>query len=303
MPKVTTPEITATLILPGPVVSVDWLAQHLYQAGLVVFDASLAMPGAQPITSMGDRIGNAIFFDINKISDQSNPAPHMMPSAEQFTEQVQALGVNQDSRIVVYDDKGMFSSARVWWMFKSMGFKHIAVLDGGLPAWQKADYPCYNADVSCEKGDKRCAKETIGNFVANPQEGYFCGAQAVFAGLANQQVEVLDARSPGRFSGEEADPRPGMRSGHMPGAANLHYAKLFYDKGENEGLLKSKAELATLFDRFSPNKNILIFSCGSGVTACILALAATIVGDKNVQVYDGSWSEWGAPGDWPVVFE
>lgn len=281
--------------LPSPVVSAHWLARHLHMPEIILLDGSMAMPGEPPITQMEVQIGNARFFDINEIADKSNPLPHMMPSAEQFTEQVQALGINKESLVVVYDDKGIFSSARVWWMFKSMGFNQIAVLDGGLRSWIKAGYECNrepDRNVQYEKGD----------FVAMHLEGFFCNAQRVMTALADPRINVLDARSSARFSGEEKDPRPGVRSGHMPGALNLHYAKLFETEGANEGLLRSKEDLAVLFRRLSPNHRSLIFSCGSGVTACILALAATILGYTEICVYDGSWCEWGQRSECPVVF-
>lgn len=299
------------ITLPGPVVSADWLAKHLYEEDLVVFDASLALPGAAAITSIVEQIGNAQFFDINLVCDKSNPLPHMMPDALQFTEQVRQLGVNQNSTVVIYDDKGIYSSARVWWMFQAMGFERVAVLDGGLPAWQQAGYPCYNA---LNPADPQAGDSVMGDFVANAKQGYFCDADTLHSALSNPQINVLDARSKGRFTGAEADPRPGMRSGHMPGAVNLHYALLFEtDSGSNsdnnsnnnsnkKGLLKSKDELTRLFQKYSPNKDSLIFSCGSGVTACILALGANIVGIKDICVYDGSWSEWGG-SERPVVYE
>lgn len=285
----------STISLPSPVVSAHWLARHLHMPEVILLDGSMAMPGEPPLTEMQVQIGNARFFDINEISDKSSPLPHMMPSAEQFTEQVQALGINKDSIVVVYDDKGIFSSARVWWMFKAMGFNQIAVLDGGLRSWQKAGY-------ECNREPQRDVQYERGNFVAMHLEGFFCDTHRVMTALADPRINVLDARSPSRFSGEEKDPRPGVRSGHMPGALNLHYAKLFETEGPNEGLLLAKEELAVMFKRVSPNHSSLIFSCGSGVTACVLALAATLLGYSEICVYDGSWCEWGQSSECPVVF-
>ena len=285
----------STLNLPSPVVSTHWLARHLHHPEVVLFDASMAMPGGQPITQMAVQIGNAQFFDINKVCDQSSALPHTMPDAQQFTEQMQLMGVNQDSVVVIYDDKGIFSSARVWWMFKSMGLEDVAVLDGGLPAWQKAGYEV-NRELQAHES------QGIGDFVAEQLEGYFCNTSRVLTALSDPRINVLDARSAGRFVGDEADPRPGVRAGHMPGALNLHYAVLFEGEGSQAGLLKSKEQLTVIFNQLSPHHRALVFSCGSGVTACILALAATIVGYSEISVYDGSWSEWGSTAECPVVY-
>lgn len=285
----------STINLPSPLVSTHWLARNLHHPEIVLLDASMAMPGDEPITEMTVQIGNAQFFDINKISDQSSPLPHMMPDADQFTQQVQDLGVNTDSIIVVYDDKGIFSSARVWWMFKAMGFEQVGVLDGGLPAWLKAGYEV-NRNPDSE------FKLPSGNFYATHLEGYFCDRHRVLTALADPSINVLDARSAARFSGDEKDPRIGVRAGHMPGSLNLHYASLFEADGTQAGLMKSKDELSRLFNRLSPHRRALIFSCGSGVTACVLALAATIVGYTELSVYDGSWVEWGALAECPVVY-
>jgi thiosulfate/3-mercaptopyruvate sulfurtransferase len=285
----------STLNVPGHIVSPQWLFQHINHPDVIILDGSMAAPGHPAITQIAVQIGDAQFFDINRICDQDSELPHMMPEADQFTEQVQQLGINQESVVVIYDGKGIFSSARVWWMFKAMGLEQVAVLDGGVPAWQAAGLPVsHSAQANAER--------PRGDFVATHLEGYFCDVNRVLSGLADPRINVLDARSDSRFCGVEKDPRPGVRSGHMPGALNLHYAKLFESEGERVGLLKSKADLAMLFDKISPNHSSLIFSCGSGVTACILALAATIVGYTEISVYDGSWSEWGSMTECPVVF-
>lgn len=284
-----------TISLQSPLVSTHWLARNIEAPELVLFDATMAAPGEQAITSMDIQIGNAQFFDINKVCDTESDLPHMMPSVEVFTEQVQALGVNKDSAIVIYDTKGMFSSARVWWMFKSMSFENVAVLDGGLPAWLKDGF-----EVNREPNPNH--KLPQGDFVATYLEGYFCDTERVLTALSDPRINVLDARSAARFNGDEPDPRPNVRAGHMPGALNLPYASLFEKEGLHAGLMKSKEELGAVFNQLSPHHRALIFSCGSGVTACILALAAKIVGYTEISVYDGSWSQWGADSQCPVVY-
>jgi thiosulfate/3-mercaptopyruvate sulfurtransferase len=283
-----------TLNLPNQIVSVGWLTKYLNHPDIILFDGSMAAPGCAPVTIITEQIGNAQFFDINQICDQNSALPHMMPQADYFSEQMQQLGVNRNSVIVIYDDKGIFSSARVWWMLKSMGHEQVAILDGGLPAWQRAGLP-----VNCHAINH--PSKPRGNFVANYVEGSFCDVKRTFSGLADPRVNILDARSSSRFCGAQSDPRPGVRSGHMPGALNLHYANLIQNEGDKVGLLKSKDELMTIFNKISPHHSTLIFSCGSGVTACILALAATIIGYNEISVYDGSWSEWGSTTQCPVV--
>lgn len=281
--------------LQSPLVSAHWLARNIDAPELIVFDGSMAAPGTQAISKMDVQIGNAQFFDINQVCDKTADLPHMMPSVDEFTEQMQALGVNQDSLIVIYDNKGIFSSARVWWMFKSMSFENVAVLDGGLPAWIKAGF-----DVNRQPDPNH--RLPPGNFSATHLEGYFCDTDRVLTALSDPRINVLDARSAARFHGDEPDPRPNVRAGHMPGALNLHYASLFDTEGTHAGLLKSKEDLSFIYNQLSPHHRALIFSCGSGVTACILALAATIVGYTDISVYDGSWSDWGSDPRCPVVY-
>ena len=272
-------------------VSVQWLAENLNAENLVILDAS--MP---PVTGTDDKakrekmayIPGARRFDFDKeIRDKESHLPHMMPSKKVFTKEVQKLGINKDSAIVVYDDVGIYASPRAWWMFRAMGHTQVAVLDGGLPAWIKAGY----------KTVQRLAKspKIHGNFVSQPQDELFSDAADVFIALHEPDFAVLDARSEGRFKGVEPEPRAGLRLGHMPNAINIPFTSVLED-----GRLASKAKLHSIFDKYKDKK--MIFSCGSGVTASILAWAADQVEYKDLSVYDGSWSEWGLPSSGlPVV--
>jgi len=278
--------------ITSPLVSVQWLADHLDAENLVILDAS--MKPVVPVDNNDSQeesscIRGARRFDFdNDIRDKNTDLPHMMPSAEFFTGEMQKLGINKDSAIVVYDDVGVYSSPRAWWMFRAMGHAQVAVLDGGLPAWKKAGYPCeaQAANTSPHRG----------NFVGKLQADFFCDSAQVLEALSDPSFAVLDARSEGRFKGLEPEPRVGLRSGHMPNALNLPFANTVQD-----GFMLPATKLNSVFSKLVNIEQKLIFSCGSGVTACITALAAELAGYSNITVYDGSWSEWGLPGNLPVT--
>lgn len=280
--------------ITSPLVSVEWLADNLGAENLVILDASMkpVMPAVgEPTQEETACIKGALRFDVdNDIRDKNTDLPHMMPSAEFFTDEMQKLGINKDSAIAVYDYMGIFSSPRAWWMFRAMGHGQVAVLDGGLPAWKNAGYPCGSQA-------ERIAKHR-GNFVGHPQAGIFCDSAHVLEALADPNFAVLDARSEGRFKGVEPEPRAGLRSGHMPNALNLPFVNTVQD-----GFVLPATELDSIFSKLVNKEQKLIFSCGSGVTACITALAAELAGYPNISVYDGSWSEWGLPGKLPVTTE
>lgn len=277
--------------LPGLLVDCDWLREHLQDPDLILFDASWHMPASGRdgrAEWLRKRIPGARFFDFDgRIRAPDTELPHMLPDAALFTREVQALGLNGNSRVVIYDSLGMFSAPRAWWMLKAMGFTRTAILDGGLPDWEASG-------LAFDSGEPDPVQP--GDFEAEANPAAVVDAQAVLAALQDEAVCVLDARPAARFSGAAEEPRPGLRRGHMPGARNLPFGELFED-----GLLKSKDDLRALFAPFIEDKSRTLCSCGSGVTASILVFAAQYAGYENLAVYDGSWSEWGLPGEWPVV--
>ncbi|MGW1229652.1 sulfurtransferase [Streptomyces sp. NPDC002530] len=271
--------------VPGPLVSPEWLAARLGRPGVRVFDASVGAHRGAPA-----RIPGARPFDLDgALSDPASPLPHTMPDAARFTREMRALGLHDGDTAVVYDAAGLYSAARAWWMLRAMGFDRVAVLDGGLPGWTAAGLPT-------EEGvpDGPPAR---GDFTAVPRPGLFVDAEEVAAALTDPAAAVCDARSRERFRGTAPEPRPGLRGGHMPGAVNLPFTEV-----QHEGRMRPAAELRALFDALAPGRSRLLFSCGSGVTACVPALAAALAGRGGAAVYDGSWSEWGLPSeDRPVV--
>lgn len=280
--------------LPGPLVGVEWLAPRLGGPGLVILDASVGAhravaPGSSRVREDRTAIPGARIFDIDgALSDHASPLPHTMPGASHFTDELRALGVNDTDTVVVYDAVGIYSSARAWWMLRAMGFDRAAVLDGGLPAWTAAGLPVVSGgpEPVCRLGD----------FTARPRPGLFAGSAEVTAALADPAAAVLDARARDRFSGEAAEPRPGLRGGHMPGAANLPFGEI-----QHGGRMFPESGLRTAFAEAAGGRERLVLSCGSGVTACVLALGAELAGYRDLSVYDGSWSEWGLPSGRPVV--
>lgn len=270
--------------LPGPLVDAAWLAPRLGSPGLVVLDASVgAHRGA------ARRIPGARVFDIDgALSDHCGPLPHTMPDPDRFTEEMRTLGVDDGHTVVVHDGAGVHSSARAWWMLRAMGFDRAAVLDGGLPAWTDAGLPLESA-VDTPAPPR-------GDFTARPRPDLVVGAAEVRAALSDPASAVLDARSRERFSGAAPEPRPGLRGGHMPGAVNLPFTEI-----QHGGRMLPADDLRAAFASVTGDRDRLYLSCGSGVTACVLALGAEIAGHRRLAVYDGSWSEWGLPSDLPVV--
>lgn len=271
----------------NPIKSVEWLYENQNNPNLIVLEASLQTTVNPTYSIVGLHIPNAIPFDISNVfSDASNPLPNMVPSENQFTNEAQKLGINSDSLIVVYDTIGIYVSPRAWWLFLTMNHKNVFVLDGGLPEWIRKGY---STSTSLK------TPTLIGNFKAVFQKDYIANQLDIVTNLESKTNLVIDARSPDRFSGQTPDSRKNARSGRIPNSKNIPYETVL-----NENTLKPKKELELLFEGYFTENKPLIFSCGSGITACIDALAATVAGQQNIRIYDGSWSEWGISDHLPI---
>ena len=270
-------------------VSTDWLAEHLRDRNVIPVDGSYFLPGQNRDAHaeyLDGHIPGAVFFDIDKIADDSTDLPHMLPGPTCFGEAVGALGIGDGDTVVTYDSVGLFSAARVWWTFRIFGARRVFILDGGLPKWKAENRPL-------EKGD---AKRTTKKFNAEMNVGAVATLSDVRMALVDDSAQIVDARSAGRFAGTEPEPRPGLRSGHMPRSFNVPSGHLI----EN-GHLKSRAGIEAAFRAAGVDLDKpVITTCGSGVTASILAFALEAIGKEPKGVYDGSWSEWGSRPDVPV---
>ena len=280
---------TKNIKIDQPMVSANWLYRNKDATNLVVIDATMKHITWEKNKFENEhiQIKSARYLDIKTVfSDVSAPFPNTMLSAKNFQEKARRLGINKDTAIIVYDAIGIYTSPRVWWMFKSMGHENIAVLNGGFPAWIKAGY-------SVEKTINFTIKS--GDFEANFNETYFNSYTQVLTAI-NSDTVILDARSEDRFNGTKDEPRKGLRKGHIPSSKSLHYQDLL-----DGNLLKSVQKLSESFALKTKKDDDIIFSCGSGITACILALGATISGHKKISVYDGSWTEWGSLIHLPIA--
>jgi thiosulfate/3-mercaptopyruvate sulfurtransferase len=278
-------------LLPAAVVSTDWLASHLKDPRLRVVDGTYFLPHLKRDAGAEFRarhVPGAVWFDIDDVKDPTNPLPHMLPDAETFAAKVGALGLGSDCAIVAYDGLGLMSAARIWWMFRVFGHDAVAVLDGGLPKWVKEGRPVETGDAAPQPA----------RFTARYRPELVRDLNAVAADLDSQRAQVVDARSRGRFAGTEPEIRAGLRSGHMPGAKNLPFTELL---GADATLLpRDRIEAGFRAAGIDPDRPI-VTSCGSGVTACVLALGLHLTGRPHAAVYDGSWTEWGGRSDTRVT--
>jgi thiosulfate/3-mercaptopyruvate sulfurtransferase len=267
-----------------PLVSTEWLAEHLAAPDVRVADASWYLPQAGRDAKAEYRsahIPRAVFFDIDDLSDEKSPLPHMLAPAAKFASRMRKLGLGDGNLIVVYDGAGIYSSARAWWMLRAIGHEEVAVLDGGLPKW---------------RAEGRAVEDLIPNpyprhFTPRPNNALLRNFDQLTANLASRAEQVIDARGAARFRAKEPEPRPGTRGGHIPGSVNIPYTEF----ANKDGTLKPRGDLASVFAAagIDPAKPA-VTTCGSGVTAAIALLALTVLGAKDAALYDGSWAEWGS---------
>ena len=271
-------------------VAADWLAEHIDDPEIQIIDARMAPPGQEErdlnAQYQAGHIPGAVFFDIEALSDHTSPLPHMMPRAEAFAVAMRELGVSSDKHLVVYDEGNLFSAPRAWWMLRTFGVEKVSIVAGGLEGWRRDGLPLEQGLPELPEGDfdgrvDPLAIKRLTDVLLVSHEG---------------SAQIVDARPAGRFNGQVAEPRPGLRSGHIPGALNVPWTELVIN-----GELKTTDELNEIFARQGVDfERPIIASCGSGVTAAVVVLALTTLGVNGVSLYDGSWSEWGARTDLPI---
>ena len=262
------------------IVCIEWLNVNLNLTDLVILDASLITTANENSSKTPLKtIPGSRFFDLkNTFSDSSSPLPNTIPNKGHFEVECQKLGICQNSKIVVFDSLGIYSSPRVWWLFTLMGHQDVSVLDGGFLEWSRNGFPTETKSFQTYK---------LGDFKATFQTKHIKSYQDILDNLHTQKFTIVDARSEGRFKGTEKEPRKHLKSGHIPNSINIPYSEVL-----TNGKFKTKSELKILFTNKHTHKKMLVFSCGSGITASIVMLAYTIAFNKSQAIYDGSWTEW-----------
>ncbi|MCZ9072871.1 3-mercaptopyruvate sulfurtransferase [Escherichia albertii] len=271
-------------------VGADWLAEHIDDPEIQIIDARMAPPGQEDRNVAQEylhgHIPSAVFFDIEALSDQTSPLPHMLPRPETFAVAMRELGVNQDKHLIVYDEGNLFSAPRAWWMLRTFGVERVSILGGGLAGWQRDDLLLEEGPMELQEGE----------FNATFTPEAVVKVTDVLLASHEKTAQIIDARPAARFNAEVDEPRAGLRRGHIPGALNVPWTELV-----REGELKTTDELdAIFFSRGVSYDKPIIVSCGSGVTAAVVLLALATLDVPNVKLYDGAWSEWGARTDLPV---
>jgi len=292
-----------------PLVSCDWLSGQLTEsgalslqgeaqdnavrdAGLILFDATyfLTDKTRDPYKEFVDeRLPGAQFFDITRIANVDSEWPNTVPSTDDFERAVNAFGCHKNHHVIAYDRLGLFSAARVWWLFRHFGHDNVSVLDGGLPKWTEAGLALASGEVSFPAGD----------FTAKPQPGLYCSTEQVHGVVKDpaSSTQIVDARGAGRFAGEQPEPRQGLRSGHIPGSMSLPFEELL----NADKTFKTKEEVRSIIEASGVDlQQPVITSCGSGVTACVISLALLYIGAPDAALYDGSWTEWGSTSELPI---
>ena len=272
-------------------IEIDWLKKNLNNKKIKIIDGTWHMPGSglDAIEIFKEKhIPNAIFVDLEEISDQKSDLPHMMPQENYFSEKISSLGINNTDQLIIYDMYGMFSAARIWFMFKAFGHKNVSLLNGGLPEWINS-----NGEIS-----NKIKKYKQSNYKAVLNKSLIVNYEDVLDNIKSNKYNLLDARSPERFLGRDNEPRPGMKSGHIPKSKNLFFNNLI---NQDSKKFLNKKEIKNIINNLEiDDKKEIICSCGSGVTACILKFAIELIDkDKNIKIYDGSWSKWGTIEDSP----